>query len=164
MPFIGPLSGGLKERQSSQVATLDSANHYHKRRSYSTYTGSSSGTFVIMRYARHWWGTGNFHIHIYATWYGNPSSYGHFLVNNNTRSGLAGISTVFNTGISTPVAAGYDSTYERCNIQFSHSGYFRHTIVCEVHESVYSTSDAGVGLGASAGANSWHMYGSTEVI
>jgi len=163
MPFIGPLTGGLKERQSSQVATLDSANHYHKRRSYSTYTGANSGTYVILRMGKHYWGTGNFHIHIYETWY-NANAYGHFMLHGNTRSGAASVHTVYNTGSPTPYAAGYDSTYERCNIQFNHSSYFRYTIVCEVFESNYSTSDAGVGHGATAGANSWHMYGSSEII
>jgi len=166
MSFIGPLSGGIKERQSSQPAYIDSANHYHKRRAYSTYTGASGGTYTIMKFGRHWWGTSNMHIHIYTTWYGPDASYGHFLVHGHTRSGNPSIGTIYNTGISTPFPADYQGagSGERCNIKFSHGSYYRHTIICECHESVYATSDSHVGHGNTSGANSWHMYGSTEII
>ena len=162
--FNGNLSGSIVGRNSNQATGIHTGNHYHKRRSYSTYTGASGGTYPIMRYGRHWWGTGNFHVHIHETWYGPSTNYGHFIINGHTRSANPSIATVYNHSCPTPFAANYNSTYERCDIQFSHGAYFRYTIVCEVHESVYSTSDGNVGHGASDGGNSWHMYGSAEIV
>lgn len=161
--FVGQLSGPIYQRQNNQPAYLDGSNLYHKRRSYSTYTGSSSGTYTIMKYGKHYWGTGNTHIYIYETWY-NANSWGHFQLHGNTRSGNPSIHTVYNTGSPTPFAANYNSTYERSDIQFSHGSYYRFTIICEVFESAYTDTANDVGHGAAAGGNSWHMYGSTEII
>ena len=163
MPFIGPLSGTVGVRQSNQPAHVDQANHYHRRRSYSTYTGANSGTYVILRMGKHYWGTGNYHIHIFETWY-NANAYGHFMLHGHTRSGNPSIHTVSNTGSPTPSATNYNSTYERCDIQFSHASYFRYTIICECFETNYTDTPGDVGHGANAGASSWHMYGSTELI
>jgi len=165
--FIGTVAGAISARGGqggNQNASIWSGNNYHRRVSYSTYTGSSGGTFTIMKYGRHWWGTGNCHIHIHETWWGPNSSYGHFLVHGHTRSGNPSIGTIYNTGVGTPFAADYDSSNERCNIKFSHGSYYRYTIVCTNIESQYCTSDSTVGHGNSGGGNSWHMYGSSEII
>ncbi len=163
MPFIGPLSGTIKERQNSQPASLDMSGLYHKRRAFSTYTGANSGTHTIMLYGKHYWGTGNTHIHIYETWY-NGNGYGHFMLHGHTRSGNPSIHTVYNTGSPTPYAANYNGTYERSEIKFDHSSYYRYVIICEIWESAYTDTANDVGLGQSAGASAWHMYGSTEII
>jgi hypothetical protein len=160
----GTLSGGITGRSASQTSLINNINVYHRRCSTSTYTAANAGTFTIMKYARHWWGVGNCHIYIYETWYGGNSSYGHFLIHGHTRSGNPSIGTVYNTGISTPFASNYNSTYERCDIQFSHDAYRRFNIIANNFESTYATSDGAVGLGATAGPNSWHMYSSTEII
>lgn len=152
-------------RSASQNAKVNDSNSYHKRITQSTYTGASGGTYTIMMFGRHWWGTGNMHIHIHETWYGPNASYGHFLVHGHTRSGNPSIHTVSNTGAPVPFPTNYNGTYERCQIAFSHGSYYRYTIVCENYESGYCTSDSDVGHnGPSGGANSWHMYNSTEYI
>ncbi len=166
MSFIGTLAGSISGRTgSSQDAALTTANKYHKRFMTSTYTGSSGGTCTFLMYGRHWWGVGACHIHIHETWYGPNSSYGHFLIHGHTRSGNPSIGTIYNTGIGTPYPANYNSTYERCQIKFDHSSYRRFHVIVENFESTYVTSDSAVGHnGPSGGANSWHMYNSTEII
>ena len=153
----------ISGRSASQASQLNAINSWHRRCSTSTYTGASGGTYTIMKYGRHWWGTGAFHIHIHETWYGPNASYGHFLIHGHTRSGNPSIGTIYNTGIGTPFPANYDGSYERCDIQFSHSSYRRYNIVVETFESGYATSAGDVGHGAAAGGNSWHMHNSTEI-
>jgi hypothetical protein len=167
MAFVGTIAGAISARGGSggnQDASIWSGNNFHRRLAYSTYTGASGGTYTIMKYGRHWWGVGACHIHIHETWYGPSASYGHFLIHGHTRSGNPTIGTIYNTGIGTPYPADYDSSNERCNIKFDHSSYRRFTIMCINIEAQYVTSDSNVGIGNAGGANSWHMYNSTEII
>ncbi len=163
MSFIGTLAGSISGRTgSSQDAALTTANKYHKRFMTSTYTGSSGGTCTFLMYGRHWWGVGACHIHIHETWYGPNSSYGHFLIHGHTRSGNPSIATIYNQGVPTPYATGYNSSRESCHIKFDSGAYYTYNIQCWCYNMTYTTStDVGPG---GQGSNTWHMPGSHEVI
>ena len=165
MAFIGTFqNGGITGRTPENAGLLTQSN-FHRRNSLGGVYQSSGSTTHFLHFSRWWWGIGNFHIELFENLYGPNSDYGHFLVNGHTRSGNPSIGTIYNTGIGTPYPANYNSTYERCQIKFDHSSYRRFHVIVENFESTYVTSDSAVGHnGPSGGANSWHMYNSTEII
>ena len=158
------LTGSIAGRSSGQNAQINNANgNYHKRISIGGVYQSSGSTTHFMRYGRHWWGVGNFHIHLFENLYGPNSDYGHFLINGHTRNGNPSIATIYNQGVPTPYPTGYNGSAERCEIKFDSSSYYTYNILIEAWNSTYGTTDS-IGVGQTHGANSWHMYNSTEII
>jgi hypothetical protein len=109
-------------------------------------TGVGDENFTLMRYARHWWGTGWFQIIIRGTYYGSNSKYGVFTINGHTRSGLPSIqSHINNSGTATPFAANYNSTHEACDIRITLPQYEQYNIEFNILASSPQTSAANVG-------------------
>ena len=122
-------------------------------------TGIGDEVVKLMRYGRHWWGTGFFEIIIRGTYFGGDSKYGVFTVNGHTRSGLAGITShINNTGTSTPYADNYNSTHEACDISIVLPAYQQYNIEFNILHSNRANTEAGVGnhVGAS---NAFFLHG-----
>ena len=126
---------------------------YHKRIVFINNPASSSYTTTLMKFARWWWGIGNTKITIGVTLYGGNSDYGEFLIDGHTRSGLPTIRTIFNAGISTPVAANYNAAAENCDINLSFGGYREAYCIVETYGTTHQESADSVGAN-----NSWHLY------
>jgi hypothetical protein len=117
-------------------------------------TGAGQEKFVLMRYARHWWGVGFFEIIIRGTYYGSNSKYGVFTINGHTRSGLASISShINNVGTATPFAENYNSTHESCDISINLPGYEQYNIEYNILHSYRQSAadDVGIHVGQANG-------------
>ena len=125
-------------------------------------TGVGNETFKLIRYARHWWGTGWFQIIIRGTYYGSNSKYGVFTVNGHTRNGLASVqSHINNVGTATPYADNYNSTHEACDISITLPQYEQYNIEYNILASSPQTAEANVGhhLGNS---NAFFLFGNVK--
>ena len=163
MAFIGTFqNGGITGRTPENAGLLTQSN-FHRRNSLGGVYQSSGSTTLFLYFSRWWWGIGNFHIELFENLYGPNSDYGHFLVNGHTRSGNPSIATIYNQGVPTPYATGYNSSRESCHIKFDSGAYYTYNIQCWCYNMTYSTS-TDVGPGGAGGSNSWHMPGSHEVI
>ena len=122
-------------------------------------TGIGDEVVKLMRYGRHWWGTGFFEIIIRGTYYGGDSQYGVFTVNGHTRSGLAGITShINNTGTGTPYADNYNSTHEACDISIVLPAYRQYNIEFNILHSSRASTEAGVGYHV-GNTNSYFLHG-----
>jgi hypothetical protein len=125
-------------------------------------TGVGNETFKLMRYARHWWGTGWFQIIIRGTYYGSNSKYGVFTVNGHTRNGLASVqSHINNVGTATPYADNYNSTHEACDISITLPQYEQYNIEFNILASSPQTAEANVGHHV-GNSNAFFLHGTVR--
>jgi hypothetical protein len=158
MPFWGSFGGRVG---SSYAFNNNGIEYQHRVKTIASYS-SSSVTDVICYYSRWWWGQGCFLIRLYRYYYGGDSDHALYLVQGNTRSGNAGLTSVYNHGCNAPFSTDYNSTRERTTIKLTADAYRRYQVEIESYSCNHYTDLNDVGPNG-GDTNSFHMPNSQEI-